>query len=51
MQILSDIAEFPRDNLNNIEIVLAKTYGTILRWAIVDVSDDKIKISFSYTQP
>jgi len=49
MQILSDIAELPLEDLYNIEAVLSKTYGTILRWAIVEVCDDRIKVSFSYT--
>lgn len=45
-KILSDIAYINKEL--QIEPYLNDKYGEIVRWAIVDVLDDKYKISFSY---
>lgn len=45
-KILSDIV-FVNRNVQ-IEDYLKENFGEIVRWAIVDVAEDKLKISFSY---
>lgn len=46
IKILSDIVYI--DKSTPIEQFLAKNYGEIVRWAIVEVSETHFKISFSY---
>ena len=50
-QIVSDIAiiEKPREfTTQNIEHILETQYGKLIRWAIIDVLDNKLKISVTY---
>lgn len=50
-QIVSDIAiiEKPSEfTTQNIEQILEKQYGKLIRWAIIDVLDNKLKISVTY---
>lgn len=50
-QIVSDIAiiEKPREfTTQNIEQILETQYGKLIRWAIIDVLDNKLKISVTY---
>ena len=46
VKILSEIIYI--DKSKPIEVTLVEKYGEIVRWAIVDVSDNEYKISFSY---
>lgn len=49
--IISDIVWIPFEapvNREMIEAVLAQKYGEIIRWAIIEVLDDKLKICLSY---
>lgn len=49
--ILSDIVCIPLElpvNREKIEAVLTQKYGEIIRWAIIEVSDNKLKICLSY---
>lgn len=50
-QIVSDIAiiEKPSEfTTQNIEQILETQYGKLIRWAIIDVLDNKLKISVTY---
>lgn len=50
-QIVSDIAiiEKPGEfTTQNIEQILETQYGKLIRWAIIDVLDNKLKISVTY---
>ena len=38
----------PNLSLYNIEQILASEFGPILRWAIVDVTNNKLKICITY---
>ena len=49
--ILSDVIFIDLPSLldtNTIENVLRTKYGELVRWAILDVLDDKLKISVTY---
>ncbi|MCM1338239.1 MAG: hypothetical protein NC191_01035 [Muribaculaceae bacterium] len=49
--ILSDVVCIPYSkpvNSSQIETVLSDTYGEIIRWAVIGVTDDKLKICLSY---
>lgn len=35
-------------NRENIESQLSKEYGELIRWAIIDKQDDKLKICLTY---
>lgn len=48
MQIISKVVTMPVDKIHSLETELNKQFGTILRWAIVDVSPEFVKISFTY---
>ncbi len=48
MQLLTDTTYLPLESLNNIETVLTQEFGTVLRWAVVDVFNDKVKVCVSY---
>lgn len=50
-QIVSDIAiiEKPSEfTTQNIEQILETQYGKLIRWAIIEVLDNKLKISVTY---
>lgn len=49
-QIVSDIAviSINKNNYQELERILCNNYGSIIRWAIVDIIDNKLKICFSY---
>ncbi len=38
------------DNItsDNIESELSKLYGNIIRWAVIDIVDDKLKVDVTY---
>lgn len=38
------------DNItsDNIESVLLNLYGNIIRWAVIDIVDDKLKVDVTY---
>lgn len=49
--ILSDIIWISPVNIANrdeIEEILTKQYGNLIRWAIVDIKDNSLKISVTY---
>jgi hypothetical protein len=47
--LLSDNCTLSSD-IKDIETYLEQNYGSIIRWAIVDVTDNMYKISFTYEQ-
>ncbi len=50
-QIISDIINIPKNKdicTEYIESRLCGIYGEIIRWAIVDVSDENLKICVTY---
>lgn len=47
-KIKSDFCEIDKVDLQNIDKILAQKYGDVVRWAIVCVYDEKLKITFSY---
>ena len=49
--ILSEIIWITPENISNreeIEKILTQQYGSLIRWAIVDLSGNKLKISVTY---
>jgi len=49
--ILSEIIWITPENISNreeIEAILTKQYGGLIRWAIVDVNENNLKISVTY---
>ena len=49
--ILSEIIWITPENISNreeIEKILTQRYGSLIRWAIVDLSGNKLKISVTY---
>ena len=46
-KLVSDTVYLSSDT-QDIESTLSECYGQIVRWAVVDVSDNKLKVSFTY---
>ncbi len=51
MQICSDIILIEKPEIistNSIEIELAKRFGSIIRWAIIEVTNNQLKLCITY---
>lgn len=48
MQILSETIIVDKEQLDNIETLLNSKYGKVLRWSVVEVFSNKIKLNVSY---
>lgn len=51
MQICSDIILIEKPEIistNSIEIELSKRFGSIIRWAIIEVTDHQLKLCITY---
>lgn len=48
LSIISDIVKISKDATDIEEVLYEICGGEIIRWAIVDVSDESYKINFSY---
>jgi hypothetical protein len=46
-KLLSDICYVDK-SVKDIEEYLCANYGSVIRWAIVEVYDNKYKVSFTY---
>lgn len=52
--ILSDVIRIPFKaplESEQIEKYLTDNYGEIIRWAIIEIAEDKLKVCFSYVKP
>ncbi len=50
-QIVSEIFYIDRTNIKNVrdlETILANKYKDIIRWAVIDIINDKLKICITY---
>ncbi len=50
-QIVSEIFYIDRTNIENVrdlETILANKYKDIIRWAVIDIINDKLKICITY---
>lgn len=50
-QIVSEIFYIDRTNIENVrdlEKILANKYKDIIRWAVIDIINDKLKICITY---
>lgn len=46
-KLLSDTVYFDI-SVSDVEAELTKRYGSIVRWSVVEVEEDKIKVCFTY---